>query len=114
MSGIACIVLLDGGVVLPGEKEAMLGSMRRRGPDAQRSWQGERAALGQVLLTTTPEAQLEIQPWVDRETGSVVVSDSRLDDRFDLLRALDLPASNPDHVGDGELVFRAWQKWGEA
>jgi asparagine synthase (glutamine-hydrolysing) len=113
MSGIAGIVRFDGGGVCPDEIEAMLASMRRRGPDAKRGWASEGAALGHVLLTTTNEAACEVQPWVDRESGCVVVSDSRLDNRPELLRALGRSATNPDGVGDGELLLAAWQKWRE-
>ena len=91
----------------------MLASMYRRGPDRQRGWRGGGAALGQVLLTTTPEAACEAQPWIDPETGCVVVSDSRLDNRDELARTLRLPAANLDLVGDAELLLAAWQKWGE-
>jgi asparagine synthase (glutamine-hydrolysing) len=42
-----------------------------------------------------------------------VVSDSRLDNRPELMRTLNLRAAEADEVGDGELLHAAYQRWGE-
>ena len=86
--------------------------MRRRGPDGCGAWSSERVGLGQVSLVTTPEAAIETQPWRHPESGCVIVSDSRLDNRPELLRELGLLHS-PDKLGDCELFHAAYQKWGE-
>jgi asparagine synthase (glutamine-hydrolysing) len=68
--------------------------------------------MGQVLLATTPESLVEIQPWIHPGTGHVVVSGSRLDHRAEILARLGI--SRPaDEVGDAELLHVAWQRWGE-
>ena len=113
MSGIAGIIRLDGAPVAPGDIEAMLATMARRGPDRRRGWCEGNAAFGQALLATTPEAVAEIQPWVHPDSGCVVVSDSRLDNRPELLHALEIRHATPDEIGDGELLHAAWQRWGE-
>ena len=113
MSGIAGLVHVGGAPVLPGSIEAMLNTMVRRGPDAQRCWRDGNAALGQALLATTPEGTIEIQPWKDPDTGCLVVSDSRLDNRPELLRELAFRQASADEVGDGELLHAAYQRWGE-
>ena len=112
MSGIA-------GFVLPGPRpdgetmiRAMLEPMRRRGPDGRYAWVSESAAFGQALLSTTAEAGAERQPWVHPASGCVVVSDSRLDNRPELLNGLGLRGRNVDEVGDGELLHAAYQAWG--
>lgn len=110
MSGIAGI-LRFGGKVLETELQAMLHVMARRGPDRQSNWCEGNAGFGQALLATTPEANAERQPWVHPQSGCVVVSDSRLDNRPELLRELDI-ARPVDEVGDGELLHAAWQRWG--
>jgi asparagine synthase (glutamine-hydrolysing) len=43
----------------------------------------------------------------------VVVSDSRLDNREQLLRDLGFIDRHVDAVGDGELLHAVWQRWGE-
>lgn len=111
MSGIAG-VLRFGGTVATSELAAMLAAMARRGPDRQMARCEGEAGFGHVLLATTPEAFAEVQPWVHPDSGCMVVSDSRLDNRPQLLRELGItrPA---DAVGDGELLHAAWQRWAE-
>jgi len=89
----------------------MLATMQHRGPDRQQGCVFDNAAMGQALLATTPEALAERQPWVHPQSGRVVVSDSRLDNRPQLLAALGIVAA-PDQVGDGELLHAAWERWG--
>ena len=112
MSGIAGVVRLDGGAVTAEQLQAMLVPMRLRGPDRRELACFGEAGFAQALLATTPEALAEVQPWRHPHSGCVVVSDSRLDNRPQLLRELgiDRPA---DEVGDGELLHAAWQRWRE-
>lgn len=112
MSGIAGVVRFNGGSVAPGEIEAMLVPMQQRGPDRQSAHAEGNAGFGQALLATTPEAIAEPQPWVHPETRCMVVSDSRLDNRPQLLAELSL-ARPVDDIGDGELLHAAWQRWGD-
>ena len=91
----------------------MLATMARRGPDGQRSWCADRAALGQTLLATTSEAMVGIQPWVHPDTDCVVVADSRLDNRIELLRELGMGGCVVDTIGDAELLHAAYQRWGQ-
>lgn len=111
MSGIAGVIHFEGEVAA-SELEAMLATMTRRGPDRHTLACHGEAGFAQALLATTPEALAERQPWQHPESGCIVVSDSRLDNRPTLIR--DLGISRPaDEVGDGELLHAAWQRWGE-
>lgn len=112
MSGIAGVVRLDGGAVTAEQLQAMLAPMRRRGPDRRELACFGAAGFAQALLATTPEALAEVQPWRHPHSGCVVVSDSRLDHRPQLLRELGIDRQ-ADEVGDGELLHAAWQRWGE-
>lgn len=111
MSGIAGQVHFNGELVKPESMLCMLATLRRRGPDRQTVHCDGNVGFAQALLATTPEAIAECQPWVHPVSGCVVVSDSRLDERPQLLRELGIrrPA---DEVGDGELLHAAWQRWG--
>lgn len=111
MSGIAGQVQLNGAPVEPESMLRMLATMRRRGPDRQTVHCDGNVGFAQALLATTPEAVAECQPWVHPGSRCVVVSDSRLDERPQLLRELGIirPA---DELGDGELLHAAWQRWG--
>ena len=111
MSGIAGQVQFNGAPVKSESVLRMLATLRRRGPDRQAVHCDGSAGFAQALLATTPEAVAECQPWVHPGSGCVVVADSRLDERPQLLRELGItrPA---DEVGDGELLHAAWQRWG--
>src|SRR5690606_26725276 len=111
MSGIAGVIRFGGAVAAP-ELEAMLQPMVARGPDRQAIGCFGAAGFGQALLATTAEAMTEFQPWRHPDSGCIVVSDSRLDNRPQLLRQLGIDR-RPDTVGDGELLHAAWQRWGE-
>jgi asparagine synthase (glutamine-hydrolysing) len=111
MSAIAGLVRLDATAPIPGAVDGMLAPMHRRAPDRRDSWQAHQAGLGQALLATTPEARHERQPWQDPASGCVVVSDSRLDERADLARELELRFDDIDRLGDGELLLAAWRRW---
>lgn len=89
----------------------MLASLQRRGPDRQTVYCDANAGFAHALLATTPEATAEGQPWRHPDSGCVVVSDSRLDNRPELLKQLGITRA-ADDVGDGELLHAAWQRWG--
>lgn len=110
MSGIAGVIRFNG-TVAESEVQAMLRVMARRGPDGQACWNEGLAGFGQALLATTPEATVGRQPWVHPDSGCVVVSDSRLDNRPGLLNELGITRPS-DEVGDGELLHACWQRWG--
>lgn len=111
MSGLAGVVRF-GDTVAAQELEAMLQPMKARGPDRQTLARHGEAGFCHALLATTPEATAGVQPWRHPETGCLVVTDSRLDNRPQLLRELgiDRPANE---VGDCELVHAAWHRWRE-
>lgn len=111
MSGIAGVVRFEGAVAT-SNLEAMLRPMANRGPDRQTLLCEGHAGFGQALLATTLEAVVERQPWRHPDSGCIVVSDSRLDNRPELLRELGIDR-HVDEVGDGELLHAAWQRWRE-
>lgn len=104
MSGIAGLVRLDGAPL--ADLSGMVEVLRRRGPDDQRTWIDGSVALVHAALHTAPE--ITAQPFtLDGQTW--ISADARLDNRPDLLRAL----GAPPHVGDAELILRAYARWGE-
>lgn len=111
MSGIAGIIRLDGAPAAGGDVDRMLLAMARRGPDRRQSLSAGTTTFGQALLATTPEALAELQPWINQSSGAIVVSDSRLDNRPELLRSLGIERA-VDQVGDGELLHAAYERWG--
>lgn len=112
MSGICGVLRLDGGTPGYPEIDDILGVLGRRGPDSSRTWRANGVILGHALLATTPEAAVEVMPYHDQETGCAITADARLDNRDDLFRSLAV-AADGRVVGDGELILRAYLKWGE-
>ena len=112
MSGIAGFLNLDGAPASVDAIDAMLQALVRRGPDRQQGTTENAVAFGQALLATTPEARAEIQPWRHPGDGCLVVSDSRLDNRPELLRELGIEGT-ADDIGDARLLHAAWRRWGD-
>lgn len=110
MSGIALVLHLDGQPAAASDLAPMLAQMARRGPDGEDVVVAGHVALGHRHLPTTPEALVEAMPLSDPLSGCILTGDIRLDNRDELLLAFDL--SQPG-IGDGALVLRAWERWGE-
>ena len=112
MSGIAGMVAFDGASPTASEIEAMTAPLARRGPDGTHISVQNQAALGHTLLATTPEALVEVLPLTDDRTGCTITADARLDNRDELMIALNL-TQETRIIGDGELILRSYLKWGE-
>jgi asparagine synthase (glutamine-hydrolysing) len=69
-------------------------------------------ACGGLLTHILPEDPLDRQPLWSADRTSCLVADVRLDNRDDLVRELGL--TRPDELADSDILFAAWQRWGEA
>jgi asparagine synthase (glutamine-hydrolysing) len=69
--------------------------------------------MGHTLLATTPESLLERLPLKHERSGCVITADVRLDNRPELLNALDLGEQGPV-AGDAGLILAAYLAWGTA
>jgi asparagine synthase (glutamine-hydrolysing) len=106
MSGILGVWNLDGQPLDPVVLSRMSESLRHRGPDGEgRSVAGSMGFIHQHSWVT-PEEQGEIQPLVGR-ADVMLIMDGRLDNRDELLRALELP----DSVSDARCALEAYQTW---
>ena len=113
MSGIVGIFGPDGTPARSGHIERMLRTLSHRGPDGTVVWTSGAVGLGHAAHCTTPEAEAEVWPLVSETTGTVLVADARIDNRADLLRALD-PGPNKDGVvTDADLISAAYDRWGQ-
>src|SRR6266581_847467 len=112
MSAIAGLCRTDGQPVNRHEVERMAAALAHRGPDGTGAWSGGTVALAHGALWTTPESRLERQPLANA-AGNVIVADARLDNRRELIAALDMTSSAAREIGDAELILRAYERWGE-
>ncbi|MFI5208203.1 MAG: asparagine synthetase B family protein [Gemmatimonadales bacterium] len=108
MSGIVGLWNLDGGPVNPAILARMSAALAHRGPDGEGHRLEGPVGLACRHLWVTPEEVGETQPLVGR-TGAVLVMDGRLDNRDELLPALELPRS----ASDASCVLAAYETWGE-
>lgn len=113
MSGICGLFNIDTAPVSNGELQKMASPLERRGPDGTAIWQDGVIGMGHSLLATTPEAFSEQLPLVDVESGCVITADARLDNRTELLDAVDTHHRFSD-MGDGALILWVYLTYGTA
>src|SRR5262249_47070025 len=113
MSGIAAVWRLDGAPLPRATLDRMLERVGPPVADAVGAWADGPVGLGHRALHATPDSLQEKLPLVG-EAGDIVVSaDVRLDNRDELLAALGLRPRGADVPGDVEILFHAWERWGE-
>jgi asparagine synthase (glutamine-hydrolysing) len=112
MSAIAGLWRTEGQPVDRHEVDRMAAALAHRAPDGTHAWHAGPVAMAHGARWTTPEARHERQPLTSR-AGNVVVADARLDNRAELLATLGLSASTAADVGDGQLILRAYERWGQ-
>jgi asparagine synthase (glutamine-hydrolysing) len=110
MSGIAALYDLRGAPLEADAISSLLGAIAHRGP-LQSTWQQGSVALGERLLPTTPEAMAEGLPLTVAGGLYQVALDGRLDNRDDLLGALQ-PMDSPA-ITDADLIALAYERWGD-
>jgi asparagine synthase (glutamine-hydrolysing) len=108
MSGIAGVWNLDGRPLNADVLSGMTTALRHRGPDGE----GRRlkGAVGFACqhLWVTPEEIGEVQPIVGR-AGIMLVMDGRLDNRDELVHALELSQQS----SDAACALAAYERWEE-
>src|SRR5262245_20241339 len=109
MSGIAGLFRRDHGPIDPETLSRLHAAGSHRGVDGGRIWRDGCAGLSHQLLRCTPESSCE-QPLLDAAAGLAITFDGRLDNRADLIAALDARAA----ADDAWLVLRAYERWQEA
>ena len=105
MSCLFGIIRFDGQLITPETLAALRKAPSGEGGDARRLWHHASACLG----VSTPEALL----CGDAHTGQAFVTAGRLDHGDDLGEALGLSLPERALLTDGDLMWRAWQKWGQ-
>lgn len=114
MSGIAGIFSLDRAPIALERLGQMVDILAHRGPDGVNVWLHGAIGLGHRLLWTTPESVLERQPLVSRTGYWVLTADARIDNREELIAALNLADYSAANITDSELILAAYEKWQES
>ncbi len=113
MSGIVGLFNLVGEPIAPAVLTHMLQAIQHRGPDGSRGWCDGVVGLGHQLMYTTPESLYEQLPLRNRRGDLVLTAQARVDNRAELIAALDLRDRPASTLPDGELILGAYERWGE-
>ena len=88
--------------------------LAHRGPDGCDTRVRGPVALGHLHFWATPESVGERQPLFDPDARVTIAFDGRLDNRGELLSALNMSAPEDRMLSDAALVLLAYGRWGEA
>ncbi|MBW4509602.1 MAG: lasso peptide isopeptide bond-forming cyclase [Scytonematopsis contorta HA4267-MV1] len=113
MSGIMGIYYLDGRPVTGQDLRRMVDTLAHRGPDRADTWVNGCVGFGHRMLWTTSESFLEKLPLVHPSKKFVITSDARIDNRQELISALQLTNFPSEKITDSQLILGAYLKWGE-
>lgn len=108
------------GVVYKGKKridlnifERILSSLDYWRSDKQFVWSNDNIWFGNLLLNTTPQSVLEHKSNYHFEDQCVIISDSRLDYRRDLVQQLGEDWESYKNYPDNYLILKSYLKWGD-
>ena len=112
MSGLAGLWNLDRRPADRAVVSALASTVAHRGPDGSGQRVSGPVGFACHLLRVTPQSAGESQPVTD-DDGDVLVFDGRLDNREELLKAVEGAGVTADSPDSG-LVLAAWRRWGDA
>ena len=113
MSGIVGIHYLDERPVDGENLSKMVDILAHRGPDGADIWVDGCVGFGHRMLWTTPESLIEKLPLVNQRGDLVITADARIDNRDELIAALQTNNRPADKITDSDLILAAYEKWGE-
>ena len=74
---------------------------------------GGTIGLGHRMLWTTPGSLNEKLPLSNASGDLIITADARIDNRDELIEALDLNGRLRQTITDSELILAAFERWGE-
>lgn len=99
--------------VQPGVLERIMERLKHRGPDGSDVLLAGHVALGHWHFWTTPEEMGERQPLELEGLPFKIVLDGRLDNRLELMSALNINPAEGSRLSDAALMLHAYAHWGE-
>jgi asparagine synthase (glutamine-hydrolysing) len=113
VSAIWGILRVDGTAVADSDIGRMGAAMAVRCGDGSATFLDGPIGLGHGLMRVTREDALDRQPLYDRDVGLVAVTDCRIDNREELVAALDHDAVTLAAMPDSALVLHSYRRWGD-
>ncbi len=114
MCGICGELRLDGAPADLAAIQAMMGELRRRGPDHGGSYSDGSVGFGHRRLSIIDLSVRSNQPMVDAELGLALVFNGTIYNYRALRRELEGLGYRFFSQGDSEVILKAWHAWGTA
>jgi asparagine synthase (glutamine-hydrolysing) len=111
VSAIAGLFYRDGRSLDSDVLLAMTSRLVHRGPHGSAFWNLGPVGFGTRILHTTSPPRGNERPLARQADSMVVAADARIDNRVELLHALDLGPSI-ETITDAELILEAYRAWG--
>ncbi len=112
MCGIAGILRADGEPVPPGLVDAMVSTLRHRGPDGDGSYFAPGIAFGHTRLAIIDLSAASDQPFCDEAAGLALIFNGEIYNYIELRDELKSLGHTFRSTGDTEVLLRACQEWG--
>jgi asparagine synthase (glutamine-hydrolysing) len=114
MTALAGLWRLDGRPDAAQGCARMLASQELYGPHAGAQWSDGAVALGRRLMRVLPEDSFDRQPLAGGGGRYVLVADVRLDNRDELIGALQIPVPQARSLCDAAILLAAIERWEES
>lgn len=113
MSAICGIFNMDGRPVPQEMSSYMMKKLRGYCVDDVGMFRNREIFLGSAIQYITPESRIEKLPFIDSETGLVIVADAIIDNRRELFSIMNISSSEGYSIPDSQLILMSYKKWGE-
>ena len=114
MTALAGLWRFDGRPDADQGCERMLAAQEIYGRHACAQWSGGSIALGRRLMRTLPEDAFDRGPLVGGNGRYLMVADTRLDNRDELVKALEITPQHALSLCDAAILLAAIERWNEA
>jgi asparagine synthase (glutamine-hydrolysing) len=102
----------DGEPVPPGYIDAMVATLRHRGPDGDGSFFAPGVGFGHTRLAIIDLTAASDQPIRDERAGLTLIFNGEIYNYVELRDELRTLGHHFDSNGDGEVLLRAYEEWG--
>ncbi len=96
----------------PGLVDAMVATLRHRGPDGEGSYFGPGIAFGHTRLAIIDLSAASDQPFIDEEAGLALSFNGEIYNYIELRDELKALGHTFHSAGDTEVLLRAYEQWG--
>ncbi|MCZ2108582.1 MAG: asparagine synthase (glutamine-hydrolyzing) [Dehalococcoidia bacterium] len=110
--GICGILRTDGAPIAQGHIDAMVATLRHRGPNGEGSFFGEGVAFGHSRLAIIDLTAASDQPFVDDAAGLAMTFNGEIYNYVELRAELKGLGHQFHSTGDTEVLLRAYRQWG--